>query len=140
VSAKPLPPINADTRAFWDGCAAGELRVQRCAGCGSHQLPPRARCVACGASDLAWVAHPARGTVHSFTVVHRAPSAAFRDDAPYVVVLVDIVDRARLMMNVTGCDAEAVHIGMPVRIGFVERRDDGGETAWLPEARPDPAP
>jgi len=139
VSSKPLPPITADTRPFWDGCAAGELRVQRCRGCGARQLPPRARCVTCGAGDLEWVTLPGHGTVYSFTVVHRAPSAAFREDAPYVVALVDIADRARLLLNVTGCAPDAVHIGMPVQIGFVERRGDDGTAAWLPEARPDPA-
>ena len=139
VTAKPLPPITEVARPFWDGCAAGELRVQRCTRCGARQLPPRGRCVRCGANALEWVTEAALGTVHSFTVVHRAPSPAFRGDAPYVVALVDIVDRARLMMNVTGCDPQAVHIGMRVQIGFVERRGDDGATAWLPEARPAPA-
>ena len=135
MPAKPTPEITRDSMPFWDGCAAGELRVQRCRECGGDQLPPRARCLACGADDLDWRAIPARGVVHSFTVVHRAPSEAFRADVPYVVALVDVAARARLMMNVTGCDPDQMHIGMQVRIDF-ERRDGGEPAVTVPVAQP----
>lgn len=132
---RPLPRITAFSRPFWDGCAAGELRVQRCRDCGAAQLPPLARCRACGGEALAWQAVEARGELHSFTVVHRAPSDAFRAGVPYVLALVDIAPGARLLMHVTGCDPQAVAIGMALEIGF-EHRDDGEATAWLPVARP----
>ena len=136
MSRKPLPPITPDTRPFWEGCAAGELRVQRCTSCGDAQLPPRARCARCGADALEWTSMAPRGEVHSFTVVHRAPSAAFREDVPYVIALVDLAEHARLMMNVTGCDPQAVRIGLPVRIGFTARRGEDGGEVWLPVATP----
>ena len=41
MSSRPLPQPNADTRPFWDGCAAGELRYQCCDRCGQVQLIPR---------------------------------------------------------------------------------------------------
>lgn len=135
MSGKPLPRVTPDTRPFWDGCAAGELRVQHCEDCGARQLPPRARCTACGGDALAWRAVPARGTVHSFTVVHRAPSQPFRADVPYVIALIDVALGARLIANVTGCDPHSVCIGMTLDIGF-EPREDGDTREWLPIARP----
>ena len=33
-----LPQVDDLNRPFWDGCAAGELRLQRCAGCGRPML------------------------------------------------------------------------------------------------------
>ena len=48
--AEPSPV----TRPFWDGCAAGELRFQRCRGCRAAQFPPAEICRACLATDLAW--------------------------------------------------------------------------------------
>ena len=133
---KPLPRITDDTKPFWDGCAAGELRVQRCTVCGAMQFPPRSRCGACGSDRLEWVAVDPRGEVYSFTVVHRAPTTAFRPDVPYVVALVDVAPGARLMLNVTGCDVAQVHIGMPVRIEF-EVREGDGTSVHVPVARAD---
>lgn len=132
--APPIPPITPDTRAFWDGCAAGELRMQHCAACSAVQFPPRARCIACGAQRLDWRAIAPRGVVYSHTVVHRAPGAAFRDRVPYVVALVDLAPGARLMVNVVDCAPESVTIGMRVRIGFEPRGSDE-HAVWMPVAR-----
>ncbi len=134
MSGKPLPPVNPDSAAFWDGCAEGELRLQHCTGCGALQFPPRARCLGCGAADLDWETVARHGRIYSFTVVHRAPIPAFKADVPYVLALVEFDRRARAMMNVVGCEPDEVHIGMSVDIEF-ERRENGEEIAWLPMAR-----
>ena len=140
MATKPLPRITPDTRTFWDGCAAGELRVQHCASCARVQFPPAARCAGCGGPELQWRTiaphgEAPHGEVHSFTVVHRAPSDAFKAQVPYIIALVDLAPGARLMVNVVDCEAQAMAIGMAVTLGFEERRD-GDEVAWLPVARP----
>ena len=116
---------------FWDGCAANELRVQRCSTCSARQFPPRGRCADCGGTAFDWIANDLRGEVYSFTVVHRAPTQAFRADCPYVLALVDVAPGARFMLNVIGCAPDAVYIGMQVTIEF----DDRGDTI-VPVARP----
>ena len=131
---KPLPPVNPDSAPFWDGCAEGDLRLQHCPSCGELQFPPRARCLACGGGDLDWETVVPHGEIYSYTVVHRAPIAAFKGDVPYVLAIVSFDKRARAMMNVTGCAPEDVHIGMQVDIEF-ERRESGDEVAWLPVAK-----
>ena len=120
MSSRPLPQPNVDTRPFWDGCAAGELRYQRCGRCGQVQLIPRSMCAGCQHTALVWTRSAGLGRILSHTTVHRAPTPAFRGDLPYVIALVDMDEGFRLMVNVQGGAEPALAIGQPVRIGFVE--------------------
>jgi uncharacterized OB-fold protein len=58
-----------------------------------------------------------RGTVHSFTVVHRAPPE-FVAEAPYVVALVDLEEGPRMMSRLLGVEPAAVVVGMPVELSI----------------------
>lgn len=126
---RPLPNPVAESRPFWEGCAAGELRYQRCIHCGQTQLIPRALCAACQNDELQWHTSRGLGRILSFTVVHRAPSAAFKEDVPYVIAIVDMEEGFRLMVNVKDGVSKALSIGQPVRIGY--RAVDG---ITLPQA------
>ncbi len=114
--AKPLPVPNADTEPFWAGCAQGELRLQRCRACGQAQFPPRAFCAKCHASAPSWETASGRGRVVSHTRVHRAPSAGFKAETPYVVALVDLDEGPRMMLRLQG--AAVAEIGASVEIRF----------------------
>jgi uncharacterized protein len=130
---KPLPKITVDTRPFWDGCLQDELRYQRCDACGEAQFPPGTVCTHCHAGNPDWHVSQGLGTVYSFSVVKRAPTAEFKTDAPYVLALVDLAEGFRMMVNVRNVPPETVTIGMPVRIIFeATERDD----VKLPQAEP----
>jgi uncharacterized OB-fold protein len=63
-----------------------------------------------------------RGTVHTFTVVHRAMDPrAF--PAPYVLAVVELDEGLYLLTNIVEVDPSEVRIGMPVAVRF-ERVDD----------------
>ncbi len=48
-----LPEPTPETRNFWDGCKAGELRLQRCTDCdGGSYFPPRTFCPRCGSRKV----------------------------------------------------------------------------------------
>lgn len=130
---KPLPQANATTRPFWAGCAAGRFELQCCRLCGHCQFPPRFACTACRGTEFEWRESSGRGTVYSYTVVHRAPLDAFKADVPYVLAIVELEEGVRAMMNVRGLDPQAVRIGLPVEIFFEATRDGGPP---LPQARP----
>ncbi len=102
---------------FWEGTEAGELRVQRCANCGHHQLYGRPFCLRCGSDDVAFVAGSGRGTLYSSTEVHVRIADQF--DPPYVVGLVELDEGPRLLTWVD----DGLAIGDPVSIGFRERTD-----------------
>ncbi len=119
--SKPLPPVNADTRPFWDACSEGKLLLQRCDDCGAHQFYPRLMCSACGSRAVHWVQANGQGEVRTFTIIRRAVSAAFEADVPYVVALVQLAEGPTMMSNIVGCPVEAVHIGMAVEVAFEPR-------------------
>jgi uncharacterized OB-fold protein len=75
--------------------------------------------------------------VHAVTVVHRAPSAAFRVDVPYAIALVDLDEGFRMLANVVDTDPAAVAIGTRVRLVF-EQRGEIALPQFTPE-RPSPA-
>jgi uncharacterized OB-fold protein len=77
--------------------------------------------VKCESVELEWKEAEAVGVVHTFTVVNRAPSPAFRGDVPYVLALIDITDGFRMMMNIVDCDPADIAIGKSVRIVYEQR-------------------
>jgi len=136
MTEKPLPVPNADTKPFWEGCARGELRIQRCTACGVAQFPPRAFCIACRATSPVWETASGRGRIASHTRVHRPPSPAFKAEVPYDVALVTLEEGPRIMVRLHG--AVAPRIGDAVRIGFDPPA--GPDGIALPHAVVDAAP
>lgn len=128
--ARPLPRINADTKPYWDAAADSRLVYQHCTSCNHAQFPPRRICAACGSTELEWKQSAGRGKIATFSVVHRAPTEAFRDLTPFVLALVDLDEGFRLMVNVSAPDPSAIQIGGPIRIVF-EAMSDGSQ---LPQA------
>ncbi len=129
---KPIPAANADTQAYWEAAAKERLLYQVCGGC-SHTLSyPRGVCPRCHSGDLAWRESSGRGRIVTFSIVHRAPTPAFKADVPYVLALVDFDEGFRLMMNVLGDDALDTKIGDPVEVIFEAR---GEAQDKLPQAR-----
>lgn len=116
--SRPLPRPTAETRSFWEGCAAGVLRYQSCARCGAVQLIPRSLCAQCQGDALDWHEASGYGKVLTHTTVYRAPTPAFREEAPYVIALIDMDEGFRLVANVAGGAAAPIGIGSRVRIGF----------------------
>jgi uncharacterized OB-fold protein len=114
---RPYPEPDSDSAPFWEALAAGRFEVQRCRACGRHVFYPRLVCPHCGGGPLEWVAASGRATVHSFTVVHRAP-AAFAADAPYVVALVDLEEGPRMMTRLLGVEPQDAAVGMPVEVAI----------------------
>lgn len=134
MDAKPYPTPNADTAPFWDGCNSGALRWIHCDACGKFQASPRAVCRWCRSTKLGWKNVTPRGTVATFTEVHRGPSAAFKPDQPYLLALIEFDEGFRLMMNLRDVDPAVVRIGMAVRIAFEPRGPDGQR---IPQAMPE---
>ncbi len=116
---KVIPPLpDADEQFFWDGVAAGQLLLRRCASCGQVQHPPSPMCPHCG--SLEWATFPAagRGTVHSW-IVSRHPTDP--DDAARIVALIDLEEGVRLVSNLTDVDPSGlteIANGMAVEVVF----------------------
>ncbi len=128
----PAPIVNADSAPYWEGAREGKLLLQRCGDCGTLRFFPRYLCTACGSDRTEWAEASGRGTVHSFTIVHRAAFTEFQARTPYVVALVDLEEGPRMMTNIVGGDALGVAIGDAVIVEFEAR---GTEGAKVPQFR-----
>jgi uncharacterized OB-fold protein len=123
------PVVNRDTAFFWEGTAAGELRVQRCGACHALRHPPGPMCPRCGATDPSYVVAGGRGDVHSY-VVHHHPPVPGREP-PFVVALVELEEGVRVLGELQ-TDPERVRIGMPVEVVFDRIDDELTLPAWRP--------
>ncbi len=122
--AKPLPPVDAQSRPYWEACNQGRLTLQRCDGCGHVQHYRRIVCTHCGTDKLTDVDASGAGTVRSFTVIRRAVSSAFDANVPYVVALIELAEGPTVMSNLIESPLEAIHIGAPVQLMFERRSED----------------
>jgi uncharacterized protein len=124
IPGLPAPPVDAGLfRPFWEAAAAGHLAIPRCPDCSRWAWYPAARCLDCGRQGLAWTPVEGRGTLFTFTVVHRSffPAHA-RLGEPYAVGLIELSDAApvRLVGLVTGVPPAQVKIGMRLGVSFEE--------------------
>ena len=134
------PPVSRDTAYFWAGTAAGELRIQRCDGCGLLRHPPGPMCPRCGSTSMGYAVAAGHGEVFSYVVHHHPPTPG--RTPPYVVALVELPEGVRVLAELVDIDPSAVHIGLPVRIDFQRVDDDLTLPIWRPRdvAPSDPPP
>jgi uncharacterized protein len=116
--SKPVPHPTTDSAAFWVGCNRDELLYQRCRACDHVQFYPRPTCTRCQSDKLDLAPSARRGTIHSFTVVHRTANRAFDSDVPFVIALIDLDEGFRMMMNVIGDGRLSAAIGRRIRVTF----------------------
>jgi uncharacterized OB-fold protein len=129
---KPRPVLEGLTAAYYEFCARGELRFQRCDDCGAWRHPPRVLCAGCGSSRWSWGRSTGRGRIFTWTVVHQAMSPAFLDEVPYAVIVVETDEGVRVVANLRGAGPEELRLDLPVEVTF-ETVDD---TLTLPMFRP----
>lgn len=124
---KPIP--NADSQPYWDAAREHRLVIRKCNGCGALHFMPRFICPECWSEALEWVESAGKGRVHSFSIIRRAPLAAFGDKVPYVTALIELDEGPRMVTNIVGDDALSVAIGDTVTVSF----EDRGDGAMLPQ-------
>ena len=122
---------------FWAGCAAGELRVQACAGCGRRRMPPRPMCPQCNSLEVRWDTLAPTGTVWSFAVPHPPLLPAYEERLPYAVLVVELDDDPAIRLvgdTAEGVDPTAIAIGQAVTACFERVADDVVLPRWRPSA------
>lgn len=131
-NAKPLPRPDALTERFWASVGHSAMEIQRCDDCSQYVFYPRAHCPHCASRSLQWKAVSGRGTLYSFTIVHRA-GPPFKADLPFVVAIVELEEGCRMLTNLIGVppDPARIRIGMSVAIDYAA----AAEMA-LPKFRP----
>jgi hypothetical protein len=124
-----LPDLDDnEARPFWNGCEAGELRVQHCDECGLATHPPRPMCPRCRSITRAWRATSGRGSIWSYVVAHPPLLPAYAPLAPYNVIVVALDEDPALRFvgnlvagdgaEINSVDPATIAIGQRVRVSF----------------------
>ncbi len=121
------PASSRDTKFFWDGVAAHELRIQRRPD-GTLQHPPVPAVWADKDAPVDYVVASGKGTVYSY-VVHHAPKVPGRR-LPFVIALVELEEGVRMLGELRGVDPDQVKIGMPVSAMYLDFPDSDISPAW----------
>jgi len=82
---------------------------------------------------LSFVPVSGLGTVYTFTVMHQRDVAGFEDEAPFVNIVVELVEQSQLLMvsNLPIAERSKVKIGATVEVYF----EDRGEGLVIPQFR-----
>ena len=121
------PASSRDTKFFWDGVNAHELRIQKRPD-GSLQHPPVPAVWQDKDTAIDYQVVSGKGTVFTF-VVHHAPKVPGRT-LPFVVALVELEEGARMLGELRNVDPARVEIGMPVRATYIDFPDGDSGPAW----------
>jgi uncharacterized OB-fold protein len=94
----PTPVSDADTQSFWEAAAARRLVVPRCAECDAWCWQPKPICSRCHADALVWTQLSGDARVLSWSALYPPLLPAFADHAPFVVLLVELLEAAGVRM------------------------------------------
>lgn len=95
----------------------------RCDNCGTTFFPSAHVCPECMSEAVAATDLASSGTLYSWSVVHVAPKGW---NTPYIAGYVDLADGVRVFAHITGTDASALTMDMPVEVTSAVLGDDGG--------------
>ena len=121
-SKRPLPQPTPETKHFWEGTQAGEIRLQKCGDCAKVYFPPRPFCPGCASRNVTVFKASGKAKLHSY-VIHHRPAPGFTP--PYAIAVVELEEGPRLMTNIVGCPQtpEALQLDMPLEATFEKQSD-----------------
>lgn len=115
-----------------------KLMGSRCTQCNALYVPPRPICVECRSIDMAWEEMSGKGKLRAFTCITIGPSfmraEGYDRNNPYCSGVVELDEGARVDARIEGVDTqnpETIKIGMPLKVQFLHRPEDGPVTTYL---------
>jgi len=127
---KPVP--NEDTEPYWEYAHKGELRMPKCSACAHVYFPPAVLCPKCLSEEHEWIKLSGHGKIFSYIVFHHAFYPGYSDDVPYNTAIIELAEGPRMHSNVTDCNNDDLHIGLPVEVWF----DKVDDEVTLPKFKP----
>jgi uncharacterized OB-fold protein len=134
MSERPLPAITPETRHFWEGTRAGELRLQKCNACSHVYFPPRPFCPQCASTEIAVMRASGRASLYSYVIHHRATPGFV---PPYSIAVVELEEGPRMMTNIVETEQtpQALRLDMPLEVVFQRMNDEISLPLFRPAGR-----
>ena len=128
----PAPLVSPEVQAWFDATAQGRLMYRHCSACARPHHAPRSICPHCYSGETTWRTSGGVGTVYTYSVLRRGTPV------PYCIAYVSLDEGVTMLTNLVDCDFDAVHVGMRVKLRFVQA--EGGFqmpvfSPWDAEAR-----
>jgi uncharacterized OB-fold protein len=119
-----LPDPTPETRHYWEGCKAGELRLQRCRACARTYFPPRPFCPGCAGRDVEVFRASGKATLYSYVINHRPRPDMGKE--PHSIAIITLEEGPRMLTNIVNCPQtpEALKLDMPLQVVFEPQNDE----------------
>ena len=111
---RPAPPVNPETKTFWDAAREGRFLIKRCTACNEPHWYPRAICPYCQSFETVWEEASGEATIYTFSVMRRGTNA------PFAIGYVTLKEGPSMLTNIVDCDYDALKIGQRVKVKFRE--------------------
>jgi uncharacterized OB-fold protein len=126
VPHRPLPEPTALSAEYWEAAKQRRFLIARCDDCGTAQFPREVACTTCLSTNVRWVEASGRGTLDTFTVIHREPFPDF--PVPTVMAIVVLEEGPAIFTGIVGGDPAELACDLPVEVTF----EDQDEAITLP--------
>ncbi|MHA1951839.1 MAG: Zn-ribbon domain-containing OB-fold protein [Candidatus Thorarchaeota archaeon] len=113
----------------------GKFRAYSCSDCGMIIAPPSGACYGCGGTKMNWADVSGKGKLVSFTVIH-IPPPEFKEEAPYIVAIVELEEGTRITSRLLGVDPhkpEDIKIDTPLTLEYERGHSGKLYLAFRPE-------
>ena len=120
---KPIPRGDLLHGEFWEFCRAHELRFQRCADCRAWRHMPRESCEKCSSFNWSWERSSGKGSLFSWTIIHRALHPGYAEELPYAAVIVEMEEGVRLVTRLVDIPHDALELGLSLEVEFEDVAD-----------------
>ncbi len=107
----PAAFVNAESKPYWDGAAAGKLMFKSCNGCKKNFFYPRTVCPFCASPDTVWKEASGKGEIYSHSTMRRVPE-------PYTLDYVTLAEGPKMLTNIVDSDNNNLKIGQKVQVVF----------------------
>jgi len=115
-----------------------KLMGSKCAKCGATYLPPRALCKKCHSQEMEWVEMVEKGKLAAFTCIAVGSTMMCQEGFDrknlYCSGIVELDSGQKIASQILGVNAnqpDAVKVGTPLEIEFVERGEGDAKKTYL---------
>jgi len=115
------PVTDALSSRFWQGTRERKLMIQRCTATQRPQWYPRSHSMHAPGAPVEWMQASGRGTLFTYSVIHRGNGTT---PTPYICAVVELEEGVLFTTTLRGVGDEDMRIGMPLQVDYAEAGPD----------------